>query len=121
REVLGRVSWGAIGAKAFDFNNDGKLDLLIVDMHSDMWLPYTDDPNEVGFDLRKKYPKSMGARYQFDQTAVDAEEQFRNAFKINYHEVVFGNTLFKQLPNGKFEEMSDKAGMETWWPWGIAT
>src|SRR5262249_46075421 len=24
-------------------------------------------------------------------------------------------------PGGKFEEISDKAGLETWWPWGIAT
>src|SRR5262249_35315798 len=40
KETLGRTSFGAIGSKAFDFNNDGKLDLLIVDMHSDMWMPF---------------------------------------------------------------------------------
>ena len=39
KEVLGRTSFGAIGCKVFDFNNDGRLDLFIVDMHSDMWLP----------------------------------------------------------------------------------
>src|SRR5262249_53867504 len=44
RDVLGRTSWGAIGSKAFDFNNDGQLDLYIVDMHSDMWLPANIDP-----------------------------------------------------------------------------
>src|SRR5262249_49743028 len=37
-EVLGRPSWGATGARAFDYDNDGKLDLLLVDMHSDMWM-----------------------------------------------------------------------------------
>src|SRR5213079_1536703 len=37
KETLGRTSFGAIGCKVFDFNNDGRLDLLIVDMHSDMW------------------------------------------------------------------------------------
>jgi enediyne biosynthesis protein E4 len=36
KEVLGKTSWGAIGSKVFDFNNDGRLDLLMVDMHSDM-------------------------------------------------------------------------------------
>src|SRR5262249_49098032 len=47
RETLGRVCFGAIGSKAFDFDNDGKLDLLIVDMHSDMWLPLYDTPEMV--------------------------------------------------------------------------
>ena len=36
QKVLSKTSWGAIGAKVFDFNNDGRLDLLITDMHSDM-------------------------------------------------------------------------------------
>ena len=35
--------------------------------------------------------------------------------------MVFGNTFFKNLGRGKFEEISDKAGLETFWPWGIAT
>ncbi len=34
---------------------------------------------------------------------------------------MFGNTLLKRLPTGKFEEISDKANLETFWPWGIAT
>jgi hypothetical protein len=40
------------------------------------------------------------------------------AFKKD--EVVCGNTLFRNLGGGKFEEISDKAGVETLWPWGIA-
>jgi hypothetical protein len=42
-------------------------------------------------------------------------------FQIRNNEVVFGNTLFLNKGGGKFEEVSDKAGMETFWPWGIAT
>ena len=38
RKVLGKTSWGAIGAKAFSIQNDGRLDLFITDMHSDMWM-----------------------------------------------------------------------------------
>ncbi len=27
----------------FDYNGDGRLDLLVVDMHSDMWMGYDDE------------------------------------------------------------------------------
>src|SRR5207248_7323215 len=36
-DTLGKTPAGGLGARAFDFDNDGKLDLYIVDMHSDMW------------------------------------------------------------------------------------
>ena len=32
-----RTPWGAMGIKFFDYDNDGRLDLLVTDMHSDMW------------------------------------------------------------------------------------
>src|SRR5262249_3364699 len=51
--TLGKTSFGAIGARAFDFNNDGKLDLLIVDMHSDMWM-LTDDDDVAAFKKTEK-------------------------------------------------------------------
>lgn len=31
-----RTPWGAMGVKAFDFNGDGRRDLFVTDMHSDM-------------------------------------------------------------------------------------
>ncbi len=59
KETLGRTSWGAIGSKAFDFNNDGRLDLLIVDMHSDMWLAASIDPRTWPVEqLHKKHSSS---------------------------------------------------------------
>src|SRR5262249_33988874 len=122
KEVLGRTSWGAIGCKVFDFNNDGRLDLLIVDMHSDMWLPSEVDPRDlVEFNPRAKFPHIMGPQYDQVPQARQLEERFLAAFKTKYNEVVFGNTLFKKLRSGKFTEVSDRANMETWWPWGIAT
>ena len=36
RQVFPRTSWGAMGIKFFDFDNDGRLDIFITDMHSDM-------------------------------------------------------------------------------------
>jgi hypothetical protein len=53
--------------------------------------------------------------------AAAYEKKVADRFQIRYDEVVFGNTLFKNLGGGRFEEVSDRAGMETMWPWGIAT
>jgi hypothetical protein len=122
KTVLGRTSWGAIGCKALDFNNDGHLDLFVTDMHSDMWWPFSRDPRSVPSSiLTRKYPHVMGYSYKMAQGAPDLEKQYADTFNIKYDEVVFGNTLFKRLPSGKFEEVSDKANLETFWPWGIVT
>jgi hypothetical protein len=53
--------------------------------------------------------------------ANELEQVMAELFHIRYDDVLFGNTLFHNLGGGKFKEVSDAAGMETWWPWGIAT
>ncbi len=121
KDVLGRTSWGAIGSKAFDFNNDGHLDLYVVDMHSDMWPSQQADLAGGSYDLKKKYDKVLGPILQREPTMAEAERRYARLFKIRYDEVLFGNTLFQALPGKKFPEVSDKAGAETFWPWGIAT
>jgi hypothetical protein len=92
-----------------------------------MWLPSSDDPEMRAFAVknqRVKFSDSSGGARQFKQKILDVDEQEKQiaaALKIRYDDVLFGNTLFKNLGGGKFEEVSGKAGMETFWPWGVAT
>jgi hypothetical protein len=122
RESLGATSFGACGARAFDFNNDGKLDLFLADMHSDMWMGLDAEHESAALapDIQgRKFPSAYGPwedRYP-DAKAKQTEEYL--GFRPD--DVVYGNTMFKNLGGGKFEEVSNKANMETFWPWGIAT
>jgi hypothetical protein len=36
-EYFPKTPWGAMGIKFFDFDNDGRPDLFVTDMHSDMF------------------------------------------------------------------------------------
>ena len=51
--------------------------------------------------------------------AEKLEQKLADVFQVDYGQVVFGNTLFKNLGGGKFSEVSEKADVATFWPWGI--
>ena len=114
--VLGKTSWGGMGARAFDADNDGRLDLYIVDMHSDMWTPSDMDVSEVR--ETTKFPHLMGGRYRGPEDD-ETERGIAGLMHVKYDEVLFGNTFFHNEGGGKFKEISDKANLETFWPWGI--
>ncbi|MGB2662567.1 MAG: CRTAC1 family protein [Candidatus Acidiferrum sp.] len=91
-----KTSWGAMGIKFFDYDNDGRMDLFIVDMHSDM----SDEPGPENEKLKSKVT--------WDENYIQGKKD----------EFIFGNALYHNLGNGKFEEISDRLGLETYWPWG---
>ncbi len=93
-----RTPWGAMGIKFFDYDNDGRPDLIITDMHSDMSA-------EIGPD-REKLKSTMEWTEAFLQGTG-------NKF-------VFGNALYHNLGEGRFEEVSDRMGVENYWPWGLS-
>ncbi len=123
RAVLGPTSFGATGARVFGIANDGLLDLLLVDMHSDMWMGL--DASHSSLDLaraweRRKYPHLRGP-VPLDPARMAAEDrEFARRRGYRAADVVYGNTFFKNLGAGKFQELSDQAGLETFWPWGAA-
>ncbi len=94
-----RTSWGAMGIKFFDYDNDGRMDLFVTDMHSDMHT-------EVGPEDEKKKAPS----HESEDFLMGPASSF-----------IFGNSLHHNLGDGKFEEVSDKMGVENYWPWGPST
>jgi len=121
--VLGRTPWGGMGAKAFDYDNDGRLDLFVVDMHSDMWMGL-DRPHRssqyVSSGWNRKYPNLFGPLATIVPGAVEREKEVIRSAGTRYEELLFGNAFYRNDGGGQFTEMSDQLGLETFWPWGIA-
>lgn len=109
QKVLGRTSWGGMGALFFDATNDGHPELYVVDMHSDMWTHH--DPTSA-VDPGAKYDTPRGEMAK-GWKAVRRPEDTRAKW------VLFGNTYFLNRGNGTFVERSQAAGLENFWPWGI--
>lgn len=119
RETLGDTSFGAIGANLLDYDGDGRLDLFVMDMHSDMWLSPEADMSTVKAHVR--YPGPEGALPELGQMSPSDTQRYRDDLRAPKSGVVYGNSLFRNLSGGKFEETSQKAGAETFWPWsGVA-
>jgi enediyne biosynthesis protein E4 len=90
-----KTPWGTMGIKFFDYDNDGKPDLLLTDMHSDM-------SEEIGPDREK----------------LKSRMQWTDDFLQGGANNIFGNALFHNAGEGRFEEVSDRMGVENYWPWG---
>ena len=97
REVFPKTSWGAMGVKVFDWNNDGLMDIYITDMHSDM-------------------SKEAGPHEEHQKSDM----QWNEAHLHSGGNSTFGNTFFENRGDGKFLEISDKVSAETYWPWGLS-
>jgi enediyne biosynthesis protein E4 len=91
-----KTPWGAMGIKFFDYDNDGRTDLFIADMHSDM-------------------SAEPGPENEKQKSQITWDESYLQGKKADF---IFGNALYHNLGEGKFEEVSDRLGVETYWPWG---
>jgi hypothetical protein len=106
-----KTPWGAMGIKFFDYNQDGLMDLFITDMHSDM------TSSQIGraqdFDLNIEKAKSeQWCSQDFKDTLLKG--------RTNFDHTIFGNAFYRNEGNGVFREVSDRLGVETYWPWGVS-
>jgi len=95
-QIFPKTPWGAMGIKFFDFDNDGRPDLFIADMHSDM----SQEPGPENEKLK---------------STITWTDSYLQGSKADF---IFGNALYHNLGDNKFEELSDRMGVETYWPWG---
>jgi hypothetical protein len=105
-----KTPWGTMGVKFFDYNLDGLMDLFVTDMHSDMTGAQI-RAGEKDYSPRFEKQKSE-AWCSIEWSAAD----FARASANN----ILGNAFYQNQGQGKFIEVSDKIGAETFWPWGIS-
>jgi hypothetical protein len=74
------------------------MDLIITDMHSDM-------------------SESVDPDREKSKSTMRWSDSFLQASHSDY---IWGNAFYHNLGNGKFEEISDRVGVENYWPWGVS-
>lgn len=103
-ERLPRASFGPPSAGADDFDGDGWPDILMVDMHSDMWMHFDQQFAAVDSGVRYRGP---GGPFHGEGDNPDGP--------------LYGNTLWMSLGGGFFREAGPDWGAETFNPWGVLT
>ena len=98
--VFPSTPWGAMGVKSFDYDNDGDMDMMLTDMHSD-----------------------MSADVEGDAEKLKSEwllENWTEPFLRSEGRSVFGNAFYRNNGDGSFDEVSDEVNAENYWPWGLS-
>ena len=103
-----KTPWGAMGIKFFDYNRDGLLDLFVTDMHSDMTRQQTEEAGRFRLDVEKRKSEAY--------CSIQWTEEYLQGSSNN----IFGNAFYENQGQGHFAEVSDRLGVETYWPWGIS-
>jgi hypothetical protein len=95
RQLFPRTSWGSMGIKVFDFNNDGRPDIFVTDMHSDMSGMI--DPEHERMKSNMEWPES---------------------FRGDGSTSIWGNSFFQKDGPDTYREVSESLGVENYCPWG---
>ena len=104
-----KTPWGSMGVKFFDYNVDGRMDLFVTDMHSDMTTLQI-----------KAGEKNLSASFEKKKSEAWCSTEWSPADFASASNSIFGNAFYQNQGEGRFIEVSDKLGVETYWPWGIS-
>ena len=107
--VFPKTPWGSMGVKFFDYNLDGLMDLFVTDMHSDM----------TGVQI-KAGEKDYSAKFEKQKSEVWCSVEWTAENLARASNCILGNAFYQNQGGGKFVEVSEKIGAETFWPWGIS-
>jgi len=104
-----KTPWGSMGVKFFDYNQDGRFDLYVTDMHSDM----TETQTRTG-------RTTLKTDFEKARSEVWCTTFWTDAFLQGASNNVFGNAFYRNPGSLPFEEISQNNGTETYWPWGVS-
>ncbi len=104
-----KTPWGAMGVKIFDFNQDGRLDLFVTDMHSDM--------TEIA---TRSSQTNLSRAFEWQKADPWCTTQYSESYLQGSSNNIFGNAFYLNQGDGQFTEVSDGIGAETFWPWGVS-
>ncbi|MEZ5332979.1 MAG: CRTAC1 family protein [Thermoanaerobaculia bacterium] len=96
-ELFPKTPWGTMGVKFFDWDNDGRQDLLLTDMHSDM-------------------SREITPGYEKLKSLITLSDEELQGGDNN----IFGNAFYEHRDQGAWAERSDELGLENYWPWGLS-
>lgn len=96
-EYFEATPWGTMGVTVADFDNNGRFDVFLTDMHSDMSV-------DVGPEKEK----------------LKAEITWPEEFLLSDGRSIYGNAFYRQGADGKYSEISDEIHAENYWPWGLS-
>ncbi len=101
-EMFPSSVWGGMGVKSFDYNNDGRMDLYITNMHADMWQL---SENTLGIEAEKKRVPSPGMPESYLQSRMPVNN-------------VLGSALYVAQASGGYKEIATEVNADNYWPWG---
>lgn len=103
-----KTPWGAMGVKFFDYNLDGRMDLFVTDMHSDM----TGRQINAG-------ETNLTAAFEKAKSDVWCSAEWTPLNRQRATNCILGNAFYENRGPDGFVEVSGQIGAETYWPWGL--
>ncbi|MFK8113976.1 MAG: CRTAC1 family protein [Rubripirellula sp.] len=136
-------------ATPVDFNNDGWMDLYLINMQGHDEYYVNIDGKKFERKSREMFPKTpwgamgvksfdfendgdmdlfitdmhsdMSAKVGPEQEKEKSDIQWAESFTLSEGNSIWGNAFFRNDGDDKFTEISDQIGAENYWPWGLSS